>query len=109
MRATETRLAKIEQERAAQKEAQAQREIAEWRSAGGPMSLVYGETDEDRQRRIALLREAGAISPLDRVFPMLAPTASGKTFMRALMFRDFTPQELDQIRAVLRSPPRPAS
>lgn len=103
MRAIENRLAKIERAKAVEAESARRGALKEWVAAGGPFSFVYGTTAEEYESRVALLRDAGAISPMDKVFRMASLPATGKTFMRALFWKDFTDKERDQLRAAIRS------
>ena len=103
MRAIETRLAKIERAKAVEEDTAKHGALKEWAAAGGPFSFVYGSTTEEYESRVALLRDAGAISPIDHVARMPFLPDTGKTFMRALFWRDFTDKERDQLRAAIRN------
>ena len=102
MRAIETRLAKIERARALDEDTARRGALKAWAAAGGPFSFVYGTTAEEYESRVALLRDAGAISSIDQVARMPFLPDTGKTFMRALLWRDFTDMERDQLRAAIR-------
>lgn len=87
MRSTETRLAKMEKALTSVAEIKAadalQAEIAEWREAGGPMSLVCGETEAAAWERVKVLRGLGLIQPIDRVHVLpLYPEFVAKPFSR---------------------------
>lgn len=103
MRAIETRLAKIERAKAIDEDTARRAALKEWAAAGGPFSFVYGSTAEEYDSRVALLREAGAISSIDHVARMPFLPDTGKRFMRALLWRDFTDEERDVLRAAIRS------
>ena len=102
MRAIETRLAKIERANAIDEDNARRGALKDWAASGGPFSFVYGTTAEEYQSRVALLRDAGAISSIDQVARMPFLPDTGKTFMRALLWRDFTDMERDQLRAAIR-------
>ena len=103
MGAIETRLAKIERARAIEEDSAQRASLQEWAAAGGPFSFVYGSTAEEYESRVGLLRDAGAISSIDHVARMPFLPDTGKRFMRALFWRDFTEKERDQLRAAIRS------
>ena len=102
MRAIENRLAKIERAKAVEEESVRLGALKDWAAAGGPFSFVYGTTREEYESRVSLLRDAGAISPIDKVARMPSLPDTGKTFMRALFWKDFTDKERDQLRAAIR-------
>ncbi|WP_375410579.1 hypothetical protein [uncultured Methylobacterium sp.] len=103
MSAIETRLAKIERARVVQEDSARLGPLKKWAAAGGPFSFVHGSTAEEYESRVALLRDAGAISPIDQVARMPFLPDTGKNFMRALFWRDFTDKERDVLRAAIRS------
>jgi hypothetical protein len=104
MRAVENRLAKIERAKAVEDDSARRAGLKEWAAAGGPFSFVYGATAEEYESRVALLRDAGAISAIDKVARMPFLPDTGKTFMRAHLWRDFTDKEREQLRAAIRAP-----
>lgn len=108
MRATETRLARIEQTMQHVVNDQAreafQRENAAWRKAGGPVSLVCGTTRDDAEQRAAMLRELGMIQPIDKVHLLPMRPEFSKPFLRHCVLEDWGPEKRDAIRAALASP-----
>ena len=103
MRAIEIRLAKIERANAIDEDSVQRAALKGWAAAGGPFSFVYGTTAEEYESLVALLRDAGAISSIDHVARMPFLPDTGKRSMRALLWRDFTDKERDQLRAAIRS------
>src|SRR3954447_12513818 len=104
MRTIENRLAKIERAKAVEEERARRGALKDWAAAGGPFSFVYGSTAEEYESRVGLLRDAGAISSIDHVARMPFLPDTGKTFMRAHLWKDFTDKEREQLRAAIRSP-----
>ena len=102
MRAVENRLTKIERAKAVEEERARRAALKDWAAAGGPFSFVYGSTTEEYESRVGLLRDAGAISSIDHVARMPFLPDTGKTFMRAHLWKDFTDKERDQLRAAIR-------
>ena len=102
MRAIENRLAKIERATVVQEDSARLGALKEWAAADGPFSFVHGSTAEEYESRVALLRDAGAISPIDHVARMPFLPDTGKTFMRALLWKDFTDAQRAQLRTAIR-------
>src|SRR4051794_25057981 len=105
MRTIENRLTKIERAKAVEDDSTRRAALKEWAAAGGPFSFVYGTTAEEYESRVGLLRDAGAISSIDHVARMPFLPDTGKTFMRALLWKDFTDEDREKLRAALRGPP----
>ena len=107
MRAIENRLAKIERARVVQEDGARLGALKEWAAAGGPFSFVHGSSAEEYESRVALLRDAGAISPIDHVARMPFLPDTGKTFMRAFFWKDFNDAQRTQLRAAIRGRQNP--
>lgn len=79
------------------------RALQAWAAAGGPFSFVHGSTDEEYATRVAVLRDTGTITLVDKVARMPTLPASGKPFLRALLWHDFDARGRDRLRAALQA------